>query len=216
MPTVLGRLERPPGRGRAAAVAGGVDTAWPRSSSGCRRWCRPTDSATGSTSRKAGSKCRRNRRRRLPEIDRVETVATDNDTALASDIEDLTATVGANTAAITVNATAIAARRFAATRYSVTLDVSNYATEVRTDQRRSGVSNTTFTTDNIPDRSTGGCRRRTGRCTIFTVLNVGGSAKGRGARRYLCRRHHRGRGAGRENRSRRRRSRPTASPPTGW
>ena len=69
------------------------------------------------------------------EIDRVEQVATDNDTALASDIEDLTATVGDNTAAININATAIATSidGFAASQkiFGHARRVNNYATGVR-------------------------------------------------------------------------------------
>ena len=110
------------------------------------------------------------------EIDRVETVATDNDTAMASDIEDLTATVGANTAAITVNATAIATLDgFAATQYSVTLDVNNYATGFELINGGPGVSNTTFTTDKFLIAAPGVAGGAA--VPIFTVLNVGGSAK---------------------------------------
>jgi hypothetical protein len=110
------------------------------------------------------------------EIERVETVAVDADTALASDIETLTATVGSNTAKITINATAIATLDgFAASQYSVTLDVNNYATGFELINGGPGVSATIFTTDKflIASPGVGGGDP----VPMFAVANVGGTTK---------------------------------------
>ena len=75
-------------------------------------------------------------------------MATDNNTALASDVETLTAQVksASNSAQITVNATAIATLDgFAASQYSVTLDVNNYATGFELINGGPGISATIFT-----------------------------------------------------------------------
>jgi Putative phage tail protein len=117
------------------------------------------------------------------EISRVETVATSGDSALASDIETLTATVGDNTANITINATAIASNSsdidtlngYAAAQYSVTLDVNNYATGFELINGGPGTSATTFTTDKFliaaPGVSGGAP------VPMFAVANVNGSPK---------------------------------------
>jgi hypothetical protein len=110
------------------------------------------------------------------EISRVETVATDGNTALASDIETLTAQVGDNSAQITVNATAIATLDgYAASQYSVTLDVNNYATGFELINGGPGTSATTFTTDKFliaaPGVSGGAP------VPMFAVANVNGSPK---------------------------------------
>jgi hypothetical protein len=110
------------------------------------------------------------------EITRVETVATDADTALASDIETLTAEVGDNTAAIEINAGAIATLDgFAASQYSVTLDVNGYATGYELINGGPGTSSTTFVTDKflIASPGTGGGAP----VPIFAVANVGGTPK---------------------------------------
>jgi hypothetical protein len=110
------------------------------------------------------------------EIARVETVSTSNDSAMASDIETLTTTVGDNSAAITVNATAIATLdSYAAAQYSVTLDVNHYATGFELINGGQGVSATIFTTDKFlvaAPGTAGGLPT-----PIFTVANVNGSAK---------------------------------------
>jgi hypothetical protein len=110
------------------------------------------------------------------EIERVETVATDSDSALASDIETLTAQVGSNTAGISINATAIATLDgFAASQYSVTLDVNGYATGFELINGGPGTSATTFVTDKFliaaPGVSGGAP------VPIFAVGNVAGVPK---------------------------------------
>ena len=109
-------------------------------------------------------------------IDDLESVMTTNDTALASSITSLTATVGDNTANITTNATAIATLDgYAATQYSVTLDVNNYATGFNLINAGGGVSSTTFTTAKfqIAAPGVGGGAA----VPIFTVASVGGVNK---------------------------------------
>ena len=109
-------------------------------------------------------------------ITEVQDAYTAADTAMASDIETLTATVGDNTAAITINTTAIATLDgFAASQYSVTLDVNNYATGFELINGGPGVSATTFTTDKflVASPGVGGGSP----VPIFTVANVGGSPK---------------------------------------
>jgi hypothetical protein len=110
------------------------------------------------------------------EISRVETVATDTDTAMATDIETLTATVDDNTAQITINATAIASiEGWGAAQYTVTLDVNNYATGFELLNGGPGVSATIFTTDKFQIAAPGVSGGAP--VPIFTVLNVGGTAK---------------------------------------
>jgi hypothetical protein len=110
------------------------------------------------------------------EISRVETVATSNDSAMASDIETLTATVDDNTANITINATAIATLDgFAASQYSVTLDVNNYATGFELINGGPGISSTIFTTDKFQVAAPGTAGGSP--VPIFTVANVGGLPK---------------------------------------
>jgi hypothetical protein len=82
------------------------------------------------------------------EITHLETVMTDADTALASTVDTLEATVGENTASIVINATAIASiEGWGAAQYSVTLDVNGYATGFELVNGGAGVSSTTFVTD---------------------------------------------------------------------
>jgi hypothetical protein len=110
------------------------------------------------------------------EISRVETVATSSDSAMASDIETLTAQVGDNSAQITINATAIATLDgFAASQYSVTLDVNNYATGFELINGGPGVSATIFTTDKflVAAPGVGGGAP----VPMFAVANVNGSPK---------------------------------------
>ena len=96
-------------------------------------------------------------------ITEVQDAYTAADTALASDITDLTASVGDNTAAIEINATAIATLDgFAASQYSVTLDVNNYATGFVLINGGPGVSAPLFTTGKFQIASPGVERRRGG------------------------------------------------------
>jgi len=110
------------------------------------------------------------------EISRVETVATDGDTALASDIETLTAEVGDNSAQITINATAIASiEGWGAAQYAVTLDVNGYASGFELLNGGAGISTATFVQDKfqIAAPGVGGGAP----VPIFTVANVGGAPK---------------------------------------
>jgi hypothetical protein len=110
------------------------------------------------------------------EISRVETVATSGDSAMASDIETLTASVEDNAAQITINATAIATLDgFAASQYSVTLDVNNYATGFELINGGPGVSSTIFTTDKFQVAAPGTSGGAP--VPIFTVANVSGTPK---------------------------------------
>jgi hypothetical protein len=110
------------------------------------------------------------------EITHLETVMTDADTALASDVETLTATVDDHTGQITINATAIASiEGWAATQYAVTLTVDGYATGFELINGGPGISATIFTTDKFGIAAPGIAG---GTATlIFTVANVGGTAK---------------------------------------
>jgi hypothetical protein len=110
------------------------------------------------------------------EISRVETVATSSDSAMASDIETLTAQVDNNTAGIQINATAIATLYgFAAANYSVVLDVNGYATGFELINGGAGVSATIFTTDKFQIASPGVSGGTP--VPIFTVANVSGAPK---------------------------------------
>jgi len=109
-------------------------------------------------------------------ITHLEQVMVDADTALASSIDTVEASVGDNTAAITVNATAIATLNgYAAAQYSVTLDVNNYATGFELINGGPGVSATIFTTDKflVAAPGVGGGAP----VPMFAVANVNGSPK---------------------------------------
>ena len=106
----------------------------------------------------------------------VQTAYTAADAAMASDIETVTASVGSNSAAITVNATAIATLDgFAAAQYAVTLNVNNYAVGFNLINGGVGLSSTTFVTDKFliaaPGVSGGAP------VPIFAVAPVGGVNK---------------------------------------
>jgi hypothetical protein len=110
------------------------------------------------------------------EITHLETVATSADAALASSIDTLEATVGSNTAQITINASAIASiEGWGAAQYSVTLDVNGYATGFELINGGPGVSATTFITDKflIAAPGVGGGAP----VPIFAVANVNGMPK---------------------------------------
>jgi hypothetical protein len=112
----------------------------------------------------------------MAEIDRVETVATSNDAAMATDIETLTATIGPDFSATeTITAAVAVLDGYAAAQYSVTLDVNNYATGFELINGGPGISATIFTTDKfqIASPGVGGGAA----VPIFTVANVGGSPK---------------------------------------
>lgn len=110
------------------------------------------------------------------EISHVEQVATDADTAMASEIDTITAQVGTNTANITINAGAIASiEGWGAAQYSVTLDVNGYATGFELINGGPGVSSTTFVTDKFLIASPGAFGGAP--VPIFAVGNVAGVPK---------------------------------------
>jgi hypothetical protein len=110
-------------------------------------------------------------------ITHLETVMVDADTALASSIDTVEASVGANTAAITVNATAIASiEGWASAAYGVALDVNGYASGFKIiNGGTPGSASTTFITDNflIARPGVGGGSP----VPIFGVADVGGVTK---------------------------------------
>ena len=112
----------------------------------------------------------------LAQITHLEEVMVDADTALASSIDTVEAAVGENTAAITVNATAIASiEGWGAAQYSVTLDVNGYATGFELINGGPGVSSTIFTTEKFQVASPGVSGGAP--VPIFTVANVDGTPK---------------------------------------
>jgi hypothetical protein len=109
-------------------------------------------------------------------ITHLEEVMVDADTALASSIDTVEASVGENSAAITVNATAIATiNGWAAASYGVTLNVNGYATGFNLVNGGPGYGSTTFVTDNFliaKPGATGGAP-----VPIFGVSTVNGVSK---------------------------------------
>jgi hypothetical protein len=110
------------------------------------------------------------------QITHLEEVMVDADTALATSIDTVEASVADNSAAITVNATAIATiEGWAAAQYSVTLDVNGYATGFELINGGPGVSSTIFTTEKFQVASPGVGGGAP--VPIFTVANVDGTPK---------------------------------------
>ncbi|MET0721029.1 MAG: phage tail protein, partial [Tardiphaga sp.] len=110
------------------------------------------------------------------EISRVEFVATDPEGAVAQSIEAVDAKFGPDFSSVHTVSTAVATLDgFAASQYSVTLDVNGYATGYELINGGPGTSSTTFVTDKFLIASpgvSGGAPM-----PIFAVANVGGTPK---------------------------------------